>query len=109
MSPPLLVVAFQELRDLRLRLPERVGPAAEERPAGLREPIRAPRRARQLRVPLRLDDPVLLERAEEAVEVADVDPLVAEELRELLDQLVAVARALREQEEDSRLDEPFDA
>src|SRR4051812_23927813 len=109
MSPPLLVVSFQELGDVGLCAAERLGPAGEEPPPGVGQPVRAARRAREVGVPLGLEDPVLLERAQEAVEVADVHALLADELRQLLDQLVAVTWPLRQEEQDGRLDEALDA
>src|SRR5689334_16355442 len=109
MSPPLLVVSFQEKGDVRLRAAERGRPACEDLPPGVGEPIRPPRRPGELRVPLGVDDAVLLERAQEAVEIADVDALLADELRQLLDELVAVPRPLRQEQQDGRLDEALDA
>ena len=50
-------------------------------------------------VPLAADEALLLEAAEDAVEVADVDALLAEHRGQPLEQVVAVSRALAEQEQ----------
>ena len=50
-----------------------------------------------------------LERAEDAVEVAHVDPLVRHQRRQLLEELVAVAWVIAEDEEDSRLGETLES
>ncbi len=47
-----------------------------------------------------LDESLLLEPAQDAVEVADVDALVAHELGEALEQVVAVGRALAQEQEE---------
>ena len=51
---------------------------------------------------------LVLERAQEAVEVADVDATLDPQLREPVEQLVAVQRTLAEKQEQRRLDEALD-
>ena len=53
-------------------------------------------------VPLAGDEALLLERAQDAVEVADVHALLADHGREPLEEVVAVAGALIQQEQDRR-------
>src|ERR687886_2187245 len=100
-----LLVPVEERRDEPLVLAQRVGPAAEQAPAFVRELVDPLARAGRVVAPLRPDDPVLLERAQDAVEVAHVDPPLAGQLRQLLEQLVAVSRSLGEQEQERRLAE----
>src|SRR5437763_10900933 len=100
------LVPVEERRDERLIRTQGLGPAAEQAPAFLGERIDPLGRARRVVTPLGGDDPVLLERAQDAVEVAHVDPRLARELLDLLEELVSVRGALCEQEQQSRLAEP---
>ena len=50
-------------------------------------------------VPLAADEALLLEAAEDAVEVADVDPLLTEHRGQPLEQVVAVGGAFAEEEQ----------
>jgi len=59
--------------------------------------------------PLGGDEALLLERAQQAVEIADVDPTLHPELREPVEQLVAVERPLAQEQQQRRLDEALDA
>src|SRR5207244_4224687 len=104
-----LLVPVEEGRDELSVRAQRVGPAAEHAPSLLGElvdPLAGPGR---VVAPYRGDDPVLLERAQDAVEVAHVDPALAGQLRELLEQVVAVRRPLGQQEQERGLAEAFDA
>src|SRR2546421_5459598 len=106
-SPPLFV-SLQELADRCLRFSEGLRPTVEQAPALRRELVRALGGARQVRAPLRADEPFVLEPAQEPVEVADVDSPLAE-LRNPFEQLVAVRRAPAQEQEERRLDEALDA
>ena len=105
-SPP-LSVSREESVQPRLRISQRASPLVEERAPLVRQLVDPLARAGRLVVPLGADDPVGLEQAEEAVEVAHVDAL-AGQLGELLEQLVAVHRALAEEQQNGRLGEALD-
>ena len=68
-----------------------------------------PARCRGARLPARGHEPVFLERAEDAVEVAHVDARLARQGRQRLEQLVAVRRPLAEEQEERRLAETLDS
>jgi hypothetical protein len=87
---------------------DRVEPRGEGAPALVSEGVRALRRPGEVGAPLGDDEPLLLERAKRAVDVPDVDALVAQQLREALEQLVAVRRPVREEKEQSELAEALD-
>src|SRR5213592_3412945 len=106
-SPPLFV-SLEELADRCLRLSEGLRPAVEQAPALRRELVRALGGARQVRAPLRADEALVLEPAQKAVEVADVDTPLPQ-LRDPLEQLIAVQRALAQEQQERRLDEALDA
>ena len=55
------------------------------------------------------DEPLLLERAQQAVEVAHLDAFLARELGQALEELVAIGRPLAQEEEKRRLGEALDA
>src|SRR5439155_14361913 len=59
-------------------------------------------------VPLRGDEPLLLEPAQEPVEVPHLDACLARQLRQALEQVVAVRRMLAQEEQQRRLGEPLD-
>src|SRR5437899_2727669 len=105
-SPPLFV-SLQELADRCLRLSESLRPAVEQAPALGGELVGALGRPGQVGAPLRADEPFVLEPTQEPVEVADVDSPLPE-LRNPLEQLVAVQRALAQEQQQRRLDEPLD-
>jgi len=89
---------------------EGLGPAVEEVASRIRELVCPLRWARQVGAPLGANDSLLLERAQDAVEVPDVDlPLDARDLGNSLEQLVAVHRAFPQEEEKRGLHEPLDA
>src|SRR5262249_43015793 len=84
------------------------GPAVEE-PAPLgRQLICALGRPWKVGAPLGADQALLLEAAQEPVEIADVHPPLEAELRETVQQLVAVQRALAEEQQERRLDGGLD-
>src|SRR5262249_45326659 len=99
MSPPLPLVTVEKRRDLLLRTPERLDPAVEQLPAVVREAVGALGGAGEGGAPFGVDDPFGLQGGQEGVEVADVDARAAGELGKQLDQLVAVARPLPEQQQ----------
>src|SRR5438067_883748 len=104
-----LLVPVEERRDEPLIRPEGLGPRREQAAAlvgELVDPLAGPGR---VVAPLGGDEAVLLEGTQHAVEVAHVDPLLARQLGKLLEQVVAVRRALSQQEEERRLAEPLDA
>jgi hypothetical protein len=104
-----LLVPFEERRDELLVRAQRVGPAIQQAPALLGELVDPLARPGRVVAPLGGDDAVLLERAQDAVEVAHVDPPLAGQLLELLQEVVAVRRLLRQQEQERRLAEALDA
>jgi len=104
-----LLVPIEEGRDELLIRAQGLGPAVEQAPAFLGERVDPLGGSGRVVAPLGGDDSVLLEGAQDAVEVAHVDPRLARQLGDLLEQLVPVRRALREQLEESRLPEPLDA
>src|SRR2546423_5356579 len=59
-------------------------------------------------VPLRGDELLLLEPAQEPVEVPHLDACLAGQLRQPLEQVVAVCRTLPQKEQERRLGEPLD-
>src|SRR5204863_882408 len=107
-SPPLLV-AVEKALDIGLCLTQRLGPAVEQAPAFGGQLVGALGRPGEVGAPLGADDTFGLERAEEAVEVADVDAPLPHDLREPLDQLVTVQRPLTQEQQERRLDEALHA
>src|SRR5215210_3574859 len=106
-SPPF--EALEEgVHDL-LRLLERFCPGAQQLVARRSQLVHALRGARLVGVPLRADEPVLLERAQHPVEAAELRPLAGNELRRAVDELVAVRRLFGEEQEERRLEEAFHA
>src|SRR5438034_5703419 len=101
-------VTLKKARDGSLRADERLGPAIEQAPPFGRQLVSALGRAGKVCAPLGLDEPFLLERAQEAVEVADVDAPLHAQLRDPFEQLVAVQRPLPQEQEQRRLDEALD-
>jgi hypothetical protein len=87
---------------------ERVVPRAKRGSPVVGERVRALRRAREIGLPLRDDQALLLERTQCAIHVSDIDALLPEQLGQSLEQLVTVRRALREKAEDSGLAESLD-
>src|SRR5581483_2901471 len=108
-SPPFRPVAVDECVELVAGRLECLDPALEEHPAGVGERVRALGRAGQVGAPLRVDDAVLFERPHDPVEIPDVDALLTDQLRQPVEQLVAVPGAFAQHEQDRRLDEPLDA
>ena len=90
------------------KLSERVEPGAEHGVAGRRQGVRALRRARKVFLPLRGHEPLVLERAKGSVDVADVHTLIADEVRQRLEELVAVRRTCGDEEQQRRLAEALD-
>src|SRR5690348_3605696 len=81
---------------------------AEEPLAVRRDGVPALRRAGGGVVPLRRDEPFLFEPAKQAIEVAHLDARLARELREPLEEVVAMGRALAQKKEQCRLREALD-
>src|SRR5690348_15265747 len=103
-----LRVSIEEEVDALARSRQRARPLVEQAATLVRELVGALGRPGRLRVPLGRDEPVLLERAQDPVEVAHVDAALAGQRRQRLEQLVAVRRSLAQEEEDGRLGEPLD-
>src|SRR5919202_1577825 len=98
-SPPLvLLVAVEKSLDDPLRLAQRLRPAVEQSAPLLGELVRSLGRAGQIRAPLGGHEALALERAQQPVEIAHVDPPLAGDLRESLDQLVSVQRPLAQEQ-----------
>src|SRR2546421_9903896 len=102
MSPP-FVVTSEKLFDPCVRAPQRLGPLVEQLQPALGDRIGA-----LSAVPGRGDELLLLERAQQAVEVAHLDAPLAGELRQALEQVVAVGRPLAEEQEQGRFGETLD-
>src|SRR5579862_1648668 len=102
MSPPFFVPLEESLRP-RLRLAKRLGPLIEELDPALGDRIR-PLAVR----PLGGDEALLLQSAQEAIEVAHLDTGLAGQLRQALEEVVAVRRPLAQEEQERRLREPLD-
>src|SRR3954467_5894914 len=103
MSPPFLVTLEKTVGAFTRRA-QRLGPLFEERAAMLGEGVGALAIA-----PFGGDEPLLFERAEQAVEIAHLDARLAGQLGEPLEELVPVCRALAQEKEQRRLCEAFDA
>ena len=86
---------------MRVRVSVRAGrPALERGGACVGELVGALRRPGHRLVPLAGHEALLLERAQDAVEVADVHALLADHGREPLEEVVAVPGTLVQQEQD---------
>jgi hypothetical protein len=72
-----LLREFEKCGQPTSQLVERGEPRGEEVVTVVGEGVRALRRSGELGTPLRGDEPVLLERAQSAIEVSDVDAIVA--------------------------------
>src|SRR6187200_3799808 len=108
-SPPLLQVALGKGGDLVLDLLEGLDPLAEDTTSGRRDHVDPLRGARCFVVPGRGDEAFALERAKDPIEVAHVDSLGRHERLELLEELVAVAGTVPQDEEHRGLDEPLES
>jgi hypothetical protein len=91
-SPPFFE-SLEKLGGALLRAAQRLDPVVEEVRAGGRERVATLRGTGGGLVPLRRDEAFLLERAEEPVEIAHLDALLAGQLRQALEQVVAVRGA----------------
>src|SRR5512132_193133 len=105
MFTPFVFVALSELLDLALDLRKSLDPLGEHASARLRDHVDPLGGTGSVVVPGRVDEAVALERAQDPVEVAHVDPLGRHERLELLQQLVAVTGAIAQDEEDGGLRE----
>src|SRR5215213_5804497 len=106
-SPPF--EALEEgVHDL-LRLLQGFRPGAQQLAARRSQLVHALRRAGLVRVPLGRDQSVLLECAQYPVEASELRAFARNQLGCTVDELIAVRRLLREQEEQSRLEEPLHA
>src|SRR5688572_22885595 len=85
-----LLVASEKVVDAGAGAAERGGPFGEQPPALGRQPIAAARRPGSVPVPLRADEALVLERAQQPVEIAHVGLRAREERGDLLQQLRAV-------------------
>src|SRR4051794_20739025 len=103
MSPPFVVTCEKALDAFTGEL-QRFGPLVEQRATGGRERVGA------LAVgPHRRDEALLLERAQQPVEVPHLDALLARQLGQALEEVVAVGRPLAEEQQQRRLGEALDA
>src|SRR6266498_385047 len=107
-SPPFFVTV-EKACDRALRAAECLRPAIEQPAALVGELVGSLRRARQVGAPLRADEPLLLQRPQEPVEVADVDAPLDAKLRDPLQQLVPVQRPLTQEQQQGGFDESLDA
>src|SRR5215210_4941783 len=105
MSPPSFLIAGEKGVDTVARPLEGADPLAEQRAAGVGQLVDAFGRSRRLRVPARGDEALALERAQRAVEVAEVDALARRELLEGFHELVSVSWSFAKQEQERRLRE----
>ena len=90
-------------------LRERRSPAFERLAARIGQVVGAFGRTGDGLVPLAAHELLLLEPAQDAVEVADVDPLVADQLGQAFEEVVAVGGALAEQQQQRGDLEPLDS
>src|ERR1041385_3515510 len=104
-----LPITLEKARDGLFGPPQRLGPAVEELPPLSGQLVGALRRAWKLGAPLGGDEPLLLKRAQQPVEVSDVDPPLDSQLGDPLQELVAVQRPLAQEEQQRRLDEALDS
>jgi hypothetical protein len=88
---------------------EGIEPRDEHRSPLAREGVRALGGPGKVGTPLGHDELFFFEAAESAVHVADVDPLLPGEGRKAIEQLVAVCRPVREEEQQRGLSETLDA
>ena len=90
-------------------LGERGSPPFERLAAALGQLIRALGGAGQGVVPLAPNEALLLERSQDAVEIADIDPLLADQLGQAVEQVVPVGRALAKEQQERRHLEALDS
>src|SRR5437867_7426308 len=103
-----LLRVVEKSRQAVSKLLEGAQPGVENRATLVREGVRPLRRAGQIAAPLGRNEPLVLERPQRAVDVADVDALVADELGQALEELVPVRRPVREESEECGLAEALD-
>src|ERR687891_431885 len=95
-----LPVASEKVVDAGAGAAEGGGPLGEQAPALGRQPVPAARRPRGVPVPLGADEALVLERAQQPVEIAHVRGGARERRRDLLEQLRPVgAGAVADEEE----------
>jgi hypothetical protein len=63
----------------------------------------------QVTAPLGRDEPFVLQRTQLPIDVSDVDAFLTDEPGQTLEELVAMGRAVREEDEETRLAEALDA
>jgi hypothetical protein len=100
---------FEKGRQAVAKLLQRAEPRVENRSPLVGEGVRPLRGPWKVSSPLGDDEPLVLERSERPVDVADVDTIVAGELGEPLEELVPMGRAVRDEHEKSGLAEALDA
>ena len=91
--------SFEKPVDAGAGLGERGRPALECLVARVGE-LACAYRPRDGLVPLTAHEPLLLKAAQEAAEVADVDPLVADQLGQAVEEVVAVGLPLAQEEQE---------
>src|SRR5215204_998670 len=103
------LVAVEKASDRPLGALQGLGPAIQELATLVRQLIRPLRRPWELGAPFGAHDAFVLERAQEAVDVPHVDAALDPELRDAVEQLVSMQRALAQEKQQRRLDEALDA
>src|SRR5262249_22658903 len=106
-SPPLLV-PFEKAGGALLGALQRLDPVVEQPFARRRDGVAALRGTGGGVVPFRRDESFLLEPAQQPVEVSHLDAGLAGQLRQPLEQVVAVRRMLPQEEQQRGLREPLD-
>jgi hypothetical protein len=94
---------IEKVQEIATQVGERGEPGFEDGVTVRGQRVGALGRAGEVRPPLGDDEALVLEPAKRAVDVPDVDALLAEDRREPLEKLVAMGRAIREEHEQARL------
>jgi hypothetical protein len=100
--------AFEKVGETVAQVLDGSQPRPEKGVALGRQGVGALRGAWKIRLPLGRDEPLVLERPQRPVQVPDVDAILAGQLGEPLEQLVAVGRPRRERDEESSFAEALD-
>ena len=97
-----MTLSFEKAVDAGAGVRERGGPALERLAAFVGQLVRALGGAGKALVPLARDEPLLLERTQDAVEVANVDAFLSDHGRKPFEQVVAVSGAFAQEEQNRR-------
>jgi hypothetical protein len=101
--------SYEKVIQFVAKLLDRIEPRGEHRVTVIRQRVGALRRPREIGLPLRRDEPLVLEGAQCPVQVPDIDAIIARELGETLEEFIAVRRPIGQQDEERRLAEALDA